>query len=61
MFLRLKDLAEVFGKSHKDLLDNINVDLGFDFYKMQKELSFRNNNLAFIDSSQANIAPRIHY
>ncbi|AOY43626.1 hypothetical protein AOT82_1247 [Psychrobacter sp. AntiMn-1] len=31
---------------------------------MQKELSFRNNKLAFIDSSQANIAPELivaHY
>lgn len=63
MFLRLKDLAEVFISRIKTL-DNINVDLGFDFYQMQKELNFRNNKLAFIDSSQANIAPELivaHY
>ena len=45
-------------------LDEINIDLGFDFYQMQEELSFRNAKLAFIDSDQANIAPELivaHY
>lgn len=62
-FLRLKDLAQNF-ISRIQTLDEINVDLGFDFYQMQKELDFRNNKLAFIDSSQANIAPELvvaHY
>ena len=63
IFLRLKDLALNF-MSRIQTLDEINVDLGFDFYQMQKELSFRKNKLAFIDSNQANIAPELivaHY
>lgn len=58
MFLGLKDLAQNF-ISRIQTLDEINIDLGFDFYQMQKELSFRNNKLAFIDSSQENIAPEL--
>lgn len=63
MYLRLRDLAHTFIGQIKTLHD-INVDLGFDFYQMQKELNFRNNKLAFIDSSQADIAPELivaHY
>lgn len=63
MYLRLRDLTHTFIGQIKAFND-VNVDLGFDFYQMQKELSFRNNKLAFLDSSQANIAPELivaHY
>lgn len=62
-FLRLKDLAQNF-MSHIHTLNEINIDLGFDFYQMQEELSYRNAKLAFIDSGQENIAPELivaHY
>lgn len=62
-FLRLKELAQNF-ISRIQTLDEINVDLGFDFYQMQKELEFRNNKLAFIDFNQASVAPELivaHY
>lgn len=61
--LRLRDLAHAFISKIKTL-DDINIDLGFDFHKMQNELSFRNSKLAFIDSNQENIAPELivaHY
>lgn len=63
MYLRLRDLAQNF-MSRIKMLDEINIDLGFDFYQMKKELGFRNNKLAFIDPTQANIAPELivaHY
>lgn len=63
MFLRLRDLAHTFIGQIK-ILDDINVDLGFDFHQMQKELSFRNAKLAFLDSNQENVAPELivaHY
>ena len=63
MFLRLRDLAHTFISQIKTLND-INIDLGFDFYQMQKELSFRNDKLAFLSSNQENVAPELivaHY
>lgn len=63
MFLRLRDLTHGFISRIKTLND-INLDLGFDFYQMQKELSLRSDKLAFIDDNQENTAPELivaHY